>query len=91
MNGRNTLDLAPTLLDYLDISAPNHFLGTSLFADEECSLCETSYSDSFVLYTTKNAQIGQLEGTELDEFNTLLQEYYIAKEVAASKQEPDEP
>lgn len=91
VNGRNTLDLAPTLLDYLDISAPNHFLGTSLFADEECSLCETSYSDSFVLYTTKNAQIGQLEGTELDEFNTLLQEYYIAKEVAASKQEPDEP
>jgi len=31
VGGRNSLDLAPTLLDYLDISAPNLFLGDSLF------------------------------------------------------------
>lgn len=29
--GRNTLDLAPTVLDYIDVSAPNYFLGDSLF------------------------------------------------------------
>ena len=33
--GRNSLDLAPTLLDYLDLSAPNAFLGESLFVPAE--------------------------------------------------------
>lgn len=30
--GRNSLDLVPTVLDLLDIDAPNYFLGNSLFA-----------------------------------------------------------
>ena len=29
--GRNSVDMAPTILDYLDMSAPNYFLGESLF------------------------------------------------------------
>lgn len=32
-HGRNSLDLAPTVCDYLDVSGENYFLGTSLFAD----------------------------------------------------------
>lgn len=84
VNGRNTLDLAPTILDYLDLSVPNHFLGSSLFADSASRICETCYSDSYVLYSTKNAQIGSLEGSDAEEFNEILQEYYIAKELAAA-------
>ena len=33
--GRNSLDLAPTLLDYIDLSAPNAFLGRTLFMPDE--------------------------------------------------------
>jgi len=33
VNGRNSLDLAPTILDYIDISSPNYFLGDSLFSN----------------------------------------------------------
>ena len=32
VNGRTSLDLAPTILDYLDISGENYFLGESLFS-----------------------------------------------------------
>lgn len=32
--GRNSLDLAPTILDFIDLSAPNMFLGDSLFAPQ---------------------------------------------------------
>lgn len=85
VNGRNTLNMAPTLLDYLDISTPNYFLGTSLFAEKESSIFETSHSDSYVLYSSKNDEIKSLEGTDLEEFNTLLQEYYITKEIAAAR------
>ncbi|WP_165045878.1 LTA synthase family protein [Adlercreutzia sp. ZJ138] len=35
--GRNSLDLTPTVCDYLDVSGENFFLGTSLFADAEGS------------------------------------------------------
>lgn len=85
VNGRNTLNMAPTLLDYLDISTPNYFLGTSLFSGIEGSLLETSHSDTYVLYSSKNDQIQALEGTDLEEFNTMLQEYYITKEIAAAR------
>ena len=33
--GRNSLCMAPSLLDYLDISAPNYFLGDSLFGQPQ--------------------------------------------------------
>lgn len=32
--GRNSLDLTPTILDFLNISAPNYFLGSSLFSEK---------------------------------------------------------
>ncbi|MBR3362490.1 MAG: sulfatase-like hydrolase/transferase [Bacilli bacterium] len=33
VHGRNSLDLAPTILDYIDESGPNYFLGNSLFSE----------------------------------------------------------
>ena len=41
--GRNSLDLAPTVLDYLDMDSSNYFLGTSLFRDIKNPLLETVF------------------------------------------------
>mgnify|MGYP003294589207 CR=1 FL=1 len=83
VNGRNTLGMTPTVLDYLDISEPNYFLGTSLFSNKTGSLFETSYTDTYVYYSTKDSKITLLEGEDLELFNKMLQEYYITKELAA--------
>ena len=41
--GRNSLDLAPTVLDYLDVDSTNYFLGSSLFLPMSESELETIY------------------------------------------------
>lgn len=60
---RTSIDFAPTVLDYLDITAPNYFLGESLFSgphDEELehfyrddSGCAKIYDDTVYLLTPK--------------------------------------
>lgn len=82
VNGRNTINLAPTILDYLDVSAPNYFLGTSLFAPSAAGFVEYSYTDTYVYLNTKNAEIGITEGNELQEFKILLEEYFLVKNFA---------
>lgn len=63
--GRNTLDLAPTLLDYLDISAPNYFLGDSLYADapadEGAIRYDTLFFDGLVEGITSSVNDGKIE------------------------------
>lgn len=81
VGGRNTICLAPTILDFLDITAPNYFVGTSLYSGEAASICETSYSDSHVIYTSKNGEIGQLDAVIKEEFQLIIQNYYILKEM----------
>lgn len=82
VDGRNSVNLTPTILDYLDISAGNYFLGTSLFSGEAAGICETSYSDSHVIYTTRGGSISTMVGEELDSFKEELKEYYIIKNSA---------
>lgn len=79
VNGRNSLGLAPTVLDYLDISAPNYFLGTSLFAKEAGSMLETSFYDSCTYYSSENDEIKIIEGSTLEEFKSIINDYYITK------------
>lgn len=58
VGGRNSLCLAPTILDYLDISAENYFLGSSLFAGREYeSTLEYAYNSDASYCTTKNGMI----------------------------------
>ena len=78
VGGRNSLDLAPTVFDFLDISAPNSFLGSSLFSEEAENECEYNFTDSSEKYTTKNNSISKIKGDDLKKFNELLQDYYIA-------------
>lgn len=86
VEGRNTINLAPTILDYLDVSAPNYFLGTSLFAPDASSIAETGYTDTYVYLNTKNSQVNTTEGDELQKFKKILEEYFFVKNYVAEEE-----
>ena len=73
VNGRNSLDLAPTILDYIDVSRPNYFLGTSLFSDKG-NKYDTTYSDMMVLLSSKNKELVSIENDEIVQYN--INSYY---------------
>lgn len=77
--GRNTLDLAPTILDYLDMSAPNFFLGSSLFSSTAHGSAETTFNEEALFYSTKRAQIRDLTSTEQREAESIVRRYYAAR------------
>lgn len=81
--GRNSLDFAPTVLDYLDIRIGNYFLGFTLFADDQTSANMTSFdrifSDSAVHVSTENAAISDLTDVQKEIFESELHKYYVAK------------
>lgn len=75
VHGRNTLDLAPTLLDFLDMEAhPNYFLGTSLFQDQQVEEMETVFSipSMFWYYATDDGTVRDMDldsrGRVMDRF-----------------------
>lgn len=80
--GKNTLDLAPTILDYVDINGPNYFLGASLFfeADDINSL-DTIFTSSADYYSTKGCNIRKLGESDVESsiVHKLIQNYYAAK------------
>ncbi|MCD7957248.1 MAG: sulfatase-like hydrolase/transferase [Lachnospiraceae bacterium] len=80
VNGRNSLCLAPTILDLLDISAPNYFLGTSLFADssEDVSFDTVFYSENNPV-STVNGIISSLSESDETWFDENLRLYFTAK------------
>lgn len=79
-NGRNSLGLAPTILDFLDISYPNYFLGTSLFANAgEGKEFDTIFNEEAILLSTKDGSISTISGSDAERFGTLIQQYFVAK------------
>ncbi len=84
VNGKTTICFAATVLDYLDISAPNFFVGSSLFSGREPSIWERSYSDFYVDYSSENCVITGIDEEEYEEFEELIQNYYILKEIMMS-------
>lgn len=78
-NGRNSLDMAPTILDYLDMSAPNYFWGDSLFAAESGSVYDTYFESNRTYYRTIGGAINFLSEEERLEFEKRLAEYYVLK------------
>ena len=76
--GRNSLDLAPTLLDYLDISAENYFMGDSLFCDAEQSQSayDTLFFDGTLTASTRGAQISDLSVEQKQQFLRGLAGYF---------------
>lgn len=80
VDGRNSLDLAPTILDYLDISQANYFLGTSLFSPKQNN---NSYDTIFVAESTyldtDGGNITGMSDAKLEIIRTQLQKYFTAK------------
>jgi arylsulfatase A-like enzyme len=78
--GRNSLDMAPTLLDYLDVSAPNYFLGSSLFLQKDPSrYLETTFWQEGIIRSTASGQIETMSQADQDKVTATLQEYFAAK------------
>lgn len=78
--GRNTLCLAPTVLDYLDVNAPNYFLGSSLFAPLSSDITpDTVYHDPDNILSSKYGIIRPLIEEESAVFQPLLELYLAAK------------
>ncbi len=70
VGGRNSLGLAPTVLDYLDISSENYFLGTSLFAPKsESTELDTAFYDVVYFLSTDN---GEIRGYDEQNSQTIL-------------------
>ena len=75
---QNSLDLAPTVLDLIDVDGPNYFLGQSLFLDADESVFDNYYVDTQDRTTTKDGVILFVEGDELEWFESELMAYYAA-------------
>lgn len=57
VDGRNSLDMAPTVLDLLDIFGDNAFLGDSLFDSNNTSKYDHYFAYPGVYYSTFNSKI----------------------------------
>lgn len=63
--GRNSLDLAPTICDFLDISSENYFLGVSLFSDVENNTnYDTVFQENQNYKSTRGGRISELTDAE---------------------------
>ena len=71
VGGRNTLCLTPTILDLLDISDENMFLGSSLFSDVHTTPFETCTVIDRSLANTKD---GIIAGYPADEKQALMEQ-----------------
>lgn len=78
-NGRNSLDMAPTILDLLDMSAPNYFLGDSLFAPESESFFDVYFESMGICYDTAGGEVNILSAQQMQEFEKQLAKYYALK------------
>lgn len=74
VNCRNSLDLVPTILDYIDITDYNYFLGDSLFADSGLSKYDKYYAEGSIYFSTDQCDVKHFN-TE-NEFEKELIKYY---------------
>ncbi len=78
--GRNSLDMAPTVLDFLDLSGKNSFLGESLFSfGENTSIYNTVFQSYSTYYSTKNKKIKNLPVGESDYITSQIEKYFYMK------------
>ena len=80
VNGRTSIDFAPTILDFLDITDENYFLGTSLFGREDGSIYNRMFYEGTRFYKTENTKIIQTDRMEDREIIDGIYNYFgIAK------------
>ncbi len=91
VGGRNSLSLAPTILDFLDISEPNYFLGKSLFAEPGEGIgLDTTFNEEAILISTKGGDIRALSREESDVIGMKIQQYFVAKNQSVTDELIDE-
>lgn len=83
-NGRNSLDLSPTVLDLLDISQENYFLGESLFSLVGSDFSYISYYENNI-FTTKDSTIYKLDRDEQKNVQNNINDYFIATKEIVKK------
>lgn len=79
VNGRNSLDMVPTVLDFLDMSAQNSFLGDSLFASDSTSSYDTYFESVGTCFCTAGGEVNILSAEQLREFEKQLAKYNAVK------------
>lgn len=77
--GRNSIDMAPTLLDFLDMTAGNYFWGQSLFAPETESWADTTFESPGCIFSTRGGEIRIPEPEERAAFEERLSRYFALK------------
>ena len=79
VDGKNSLDLAPTILDYVDIKGKNYFLGESLFDEENESKYDHYASfNPGEYYSTFNSKV-RVEGGNKTIEKMLINYYAISR------------
>lgn len=82
VNGRNSLDFAPTLLDFLNVEHENYFLGSSLFGDAQNDI-EYTFFDGASRVTTFDGQIKLLMQGELPYLQQTIDNYIALSQEGA--------
>lgn len=77
VGGRNSLDLTPTILDFLDMDSPNYFLGSSLFQSVKNPEMETVFCvpDSGWCVKTDSEALRYLTDQEISDYMEKLENY----------------
>lgn len=77
VNGKNSINLAPTILDFLDYSSKNYFLGDSLFDSNEAN---NPYSTLFISglthRTTTDSKISDISEKDKKLLENQINNYY---------------
>ena len=77
VEGRNSINLTPTILDYLDYSAGNYFLGESLFSkNKNDNIYSTLFVSELTYRTTKDNKISEISKKEKEKIEQKVSEYY---------------
>ena len=81
VKGRNSLDLAPTILDYVGIDCENYFLGSTLFMNKNNNNnYDTVFSDGGTYSTSDGDAIAGLSEAQSQITLNLINRYYIANQ-----------
>lgn len=85
VKGKNSISLSPTVLDYIDLTGPNYFLGQSLFNmnDNSNNIFNTTFVSENNILTTKGivdgASVGPFDQKSNPNFINILEQYYAIK------------
>lgn len=81
VSGRNSLDMTPTVLDFVDISDDNYFLGTSLFTEgDPYNSYDTFYFDGNAILTTEGGEVASPDKAIESLMRSRISDYNTAKQ-----------